>query len=99
AAAVIDLPWLNRIDDEWVRDVLGRFSTIVTLDNQYVSMGQGTMIAAALARTRVTADVLSLGITDVPACGANAEVLAHHGLDAASIARVVKLHLSRSVRI
>jgi transketolase len=86
-AAVIDLPWLNRIDDAWVRDVLGPVPTIVTLDNQYVSMGQGTMVAAALARTRVGAQVLSIGLTDVPACGGNVEVLAHHGLDGASIAR------------
>ena len=89
SAAVIDMPWLNRIDEAWVRETLGRFPAIVTLDNQYVSMGQGTLIAAALARTRVAADVLPLGITDVPACGSNAEVLAHHGLDAASIARAV----------
>ena len=87
SAAVIDLPWLNRIDDEWVRSVLGRFPLIVTLDNHYVTLGQGVMIAAALARAGVRADVLSLGLTDVPACGTNAEVLAHHGLDAASIAR------------
>ena len=40
------------------------------------------MVAAALARAGVRADVRSLGLTDVPACGNNAEVLAHHGLDA-----------------
>jgi transketolase len=89
SAAIVDLPWLNRIDDDWVRDLLGRFSTIVTLDNQYVSMGQGTMVAAALARTRVNAQVMSVGLTDVPACGGNVEVLARHGLDGASIASYV----------
>jgi transketolase len=99
SAAVIDLPWLNRIDDEWVRDVLGRFSTIVTLDNQYVSMGQGTMVAAALARTRSGAHVYALGLTDVPACGGNAEVLAHHGLDGASIASAVASAVVRGVRL
>jgi transketolase len=89
AASVINLPWLNRIDDDWVRGTLGRFATIVTLDNQYVSLGQGVMVAAALARGGITTRVLSLGLTDVPACGGNVEVLAHHGLDAASIARAV----------
>jgi transketolase len=89
SAAIVDLPWLNRIDDDWVRDVLGPFSTIVTLDNQYVSMGQGTMVAAALARTRVNAQVMAIGLTDVPACGGNIEVLTHHGLDGVSIASYV----------
>ena len=90
SAAVINLPWLNRIDDAWVRDVLGRFPVIVTLDNHYVTLGQGVMVAAALARTGVRAEVRSLGLTDVPACGTNAEVLAHHGLDGASIAHAVR---------
>jgi transketolase len=88
-AAVIDLPWLNRIDDTWVADMLGRFPAIVTLDNHYVALGQGAMIGAALARTGVRAEFRSLGLTDVPVCGNNAEVLAHHGLDAASIADAV----------
>jgi transketolase len=90
SVAVFDLPWLNRIDDEWVRDALGRFSTVITLDNHYVTLGQGVMVAACLARTRIAADVISLGLTDVPVCGSNAEVLAHHGLDAPSIARTIR---------
>ena len=89
-AAVINLPWLNRIDDAWARDVLGQFPVIVTLDNHYVSLGQGQMIAAALARNGVRAEVRSIGLTDVPACGTNAEVLAHHGLDRASIANAIR---------
>jgi transketolase len=88
-AAVIDLPWLNRIDDQWVKGAIGRYPLVVTLDNQYVDNGQGTMIAAALARNGVHTDVMSLGLTDIPACGTNAEVLAHHGLDGASMARAV----------
>jgi transketolase len=89
SAAVVNLPWLNRIDDAWARETFGRFAAVVTLDNHYVTLGQGVMIAAALARTAVRTDVVSLGLTDVPVCGSNAEVLAHHGLDAASIARAV----------
>jgi transketolase len=89
AAAVINLPWLNRIDDAWVAETFRRFHAIVTLDNHYVTLGQGVMVAAALARAGVRADVRSIGLLDVPACGSNPEVLAHHGLDAAGIARSV----------
>src|SRR5215831_3422026 len=89
-AAVINLPWLNHIDDVWAREVLGRFPLVVTLDNHYRALGQGVTIAAALARNGVRASVHSLGLDDVPACGTNAEVLAHHGLDAASIASAVR---------
>jgi transketolase len=89
SAAVIDLPWLNRIDDQWVREGLGPFKQIVTLDNHYLEFGQGVMIAAALARAGVRADVTPIGLKDIPACGSNADVLAYHGLDGASIARTV----------
>ena len=89
SAAVIDLPWLNRIDDQWVLDALGSFKHIVTLDNHYLEFGQGVMVAAALARTGVGAEITPIGLKEIPACGSNADVLAYHGLDAASIARTV----------
>lgn len=88
SAAVIDLPWLNRIDDEWVK-TLGGYKQIVTLDNHYLEYGQGVMIAAALARNGVGAEVTPIGLKEIPACGSNADVLAYHGLDAAGIARRV----------
>jgi transketolase len=90
SAAVISLPWLNRIDDDWVAHALGGFPAIVTLDNHYVTLGQGVMIAAALARTGVRAEIRASGLTGIPVCGNNAEVLAHHGLDAAGIARTAR---------
>jgi transketolase len=97
SVSVIDLPWLNRIDDGWVRDVLGRFSLVVTLDNHYLEFGQGVMVAAALARAGSRASIAAIGVTDVPACGANADVLAFHGLDARSIAAVVRSRAARPV--
>jgi len=89
-AAVIDLPWLNRIDEDWLRDAIARVPAVLTLDNHYVALGQGVMIAAAIARLGIAMDVRSLGLTDIPACGSNAEVLAHHGLDADGIARAAR---------
>jgi transketolase len=68
---------------------LGAFKQIVTLDNHYLEYGQGVMIGAALARTGVRADLTAIGLTEIPACGSNADVLAYHGLDAAGIAKTV----------
>ena len=92
SAAVIDLPWLNRIDDEWVK-TLGAFGHIVTLDNHYLEYGQGVMIGAALSRTGVRSQLSQIGLKEIPACGSNADVLAYHGLDAAGI---VKVAMSRT---
>lgn len=97
AAAVIDLPWLNRIDDEWVREELGRYPLVVTLDNHYLEFGQGVMVAAAMARAGVRAEVVPVGLREIPACGSNADVLAYHGLDAASLVRTVRDHITPRV--
>jgi transketolase len=98
-ATVIDLPWLNRIDDEWVRRELAGYPLIVTLDNHYLEFGQGVMVAAALARTRVSAEIAAIGLTEIPACGSNADVLAYHGLDGPSIARTVLARVRPSVHV
>ena len=82
---IVDLPWLNRVDREWLAGTIRGASHVITLDNHYVHGGQGQMIAAAVAAIggpRVT----SIGVTALPVCGANDEVLAHHHLDAAGIA-------------
>ncbi|MBM3779920.1 MAG: transketolase [Acidimicrobiia bacterium] len=83
---LVNLPWLNRVDAQWLSEVIGSCTAVVTLDNHYVHGGQGGMVAAAVAGlgrspgVRVT----SLGVTDLPECGGNDEVLAHHRLDVAS---------------
>jgi transketolase len=88
-AAVVNMPWLNRIDEAWLESELGRAKLVVTLDNHYVTLGQGVQLAAAAQRRGIVAAWVTLGLESIPACGANAEVLAHHGLDAASIARTI----------
>jgi transketolase len=63
----------------------------VTLDNHYLQGGQGEMIAAAVARLGLqpAARVTSIGVTELPECGTNDEVLAHHGLDIAGLVRQI----------
>jgi transketolase len=92
--AVVNVPWLNRIDRDWAADALASYPLVVTLDNHYTALGQGTQIAAALASSDAARPaVLSLGVADVPACGSNAEVLAYHRLDSDSIAAAIERRL------
>ena len=99
SASVINLPWLNRIDDDWVRAELGAFPLIVALDNHYIEFGQGALIGAALARTGAPARLAQIGLTAIPVCGSNADVLQHHGLDAASIVQFVLGCVKRRVPV
>ena len=86
---IVNLPWLNRVDPAWLRDTIGACRTIVTLDNHYVHGGQGEMIGAAIAELGLepAARVSRIGVTELPECGTNDEVLAYHGLDVAGLVR------------
>jgi transketolase len=87
SSGVIALPWLRDIDGGWLADVLGE-AMLVTLDNHYLSGGHGEAILAALARSgRPLPDrMLQIGVTEVPRCGTNDEVLRAHELDGPGIA-------------
>ena len=89
---LVNLPWLNRIDPAWLRGVIGPCRSIVTLDNHYVRGGQGEMIAAAVAELALqpSVRVRRVGVTELPECGTNDEVLAYHQLDAAGLVAAVR---------
>jgi transketolase len=89
---LVNLPWLNRVDGGWLRETIGSRRTIVTLDNHYLHGGQGEMIAAAVAELALepAARVIRIGVTALPECGTNDEVLAHHGLDVAGLVKRLK---------
>ena len=61
---------------------------VFTLDNHYVSGGQGEFLAARLAEVgRVPpGGIRQFGVRTIPACGQNDEVLRAHRLDAESLA-------------
>ena len=84
---LVNLPWLNRIDPRWLREVVGGRRSIVTLDNHYLKGGQGEMVATAIAELGLepAARVLRVGVMALPQCGTNDEVLACHKLDVSSL--------------
>jgi len=93
SASVINFPWLNRIDQAWLKKVVEGYKAIVTLDDHYVALGQGMQIRSALAPHINKQKILSLGIEEIPVCGHNAEVLKYHKLDFESIVEEVKKNL------
>lgn len=88
--AVINLPWLNYLDERWFDETLNKFGLIFTLDDHYAGSGQGALIASAVAGRQLRPLVRSFGIEGIPACGSPDEVLRHHGLDGASLAERIK---------
>jgi transketolase len=89
AMRVVNLPWLNRVDPSWLKETIGDRRLVVTLDNHYVHGGQGEMLAAAMAELALEPSprVVRIGVTELPECGTNEEVLAYHGLDVAGLVK------------
>ena len=95
---LVNLPWLNRVDAAWLRDTLGSCRSVVTLDNHYLHGGQGEMIAAAIAGLGLgrSPRVTRVGVTELPECGTNDEVLAYHRLDIPSLVEAFRGALSHA---
>ena len=85
---VINLPWLNRVDPDWLKVMVAGLRIVFTLDDHYLEGGQGRMIASVLAAQPGENRPVwrGFGVEDIPACGRNDEVLKAHGLDAGSLA-------------
>ncbi len=94
SAKVVNIPWLNCLDENWLKRALlgSAVKLLVTLDDHYVELGQGMQIRSALAGYSKI-KMVSLGLTEVPECGHNEEVLKHHKLDYTSIAERIKKEL------
>ncbi|OGY67422.1 MAG: transketolase [Candidatus Harrisonbacteria bacterium RIFCSPLOWO2_02_FULL_45_10c] len=93
SASVVNFPWLNRIDEKWLSEIIAPYKMIVTIDDHYVALGQGVQIKSALLDRGLPIKTISLGLNKIPACGHNAEVLKYHQLDFESIAKVIEKNL------
>jgi transketolase len=96
---IINLPWLNRVDAGWLRQMIGECRTVITLDNHYVHGGQGEMLAAAIAELGLSrmVRVSRIGVTELPECGTNDEVLAYHRLDIPGLVEQFRRVLAHSI--
>ena len=94
--SVVNLPWLNRVDDAWLADMIGNRPHVFTLDNHYVWGGQGQFLASRIAQLDLESrpQVHNLGVTDIPVSGQNSEALRAHGLDAAGLVDAVVARLA-----
>jgi transketolase len=93
--AVVNLPWLNRIDAEWLARTIGNIPAIFTIDNHFIAGGQGDMVLRTIAERALEPRrlVRRLGVVGVPVCGQNDEVLRAHGLDAEALRAIIAVNL------
>lgn len=84
---VINLPWLNYIDKDWLIQEVGEFNNVFSLDNHYLIGGQGDRIAEHFAAEQFLSgkNLHRIGLRDIPVCGNNNEVMNAHGFNAESL--------------
>lgn len=85
---VINLPWLNRIDEDWFKKSIADCDTVFVLDNhsRYGGLGDMVLNTAQKIDTARRKRFIKFGLDEYPACGTPPEVLAYHKLDGDSIA-------------
>lgn len=85
---VINLPWLNRFEEAWLRTIMVRHARIFTLDDHVLDGGMGERLVAFMAGHGMVKGhhIHRFGLEMLPACGTPSEVLRHHQLDGISLA-------------
>src|SRR5262249_10280793 len=65
---VIDLPWLNLVDPDWLRTLATSTPWLFSIDNHYLSGGQGERVAAVLAGLSLPEPprLHRIGLTEIP---------------------------------
>jgi transketolase len=91
--AVFDLPWLNRIDDGWMADVLRDQPALFLIEDHYPELGQSAFVVQALARVGLVVPTHVYGVDAIPVSGQNREALEHHGLSAERLAERISAAL------
>jgi len=90
---VVNLPWLNRIDDKWLAETVGNCHTIFALDNhsEYGGLGDHLLNALMLSDNLRNRKLIKFAVEEYPGCGTPQEALCYHKLDGKSlVSRVIE---------
>ena len=92
---VVNMPWLNRVDDEWLQETIGSCESLFVLDDHAPSGGLGDTLLNALAKSAAlrSTRLVKFAVEGQPACGTPLEVLDYHGLSGKKLARSITVTL------
>jgi transketolase len=85
---VVNMPWLNKIDNEWLKKVVSDQKKIFILEDHSAVGGLGDRLLNAMNELNLLEGktFTNLGLKEYPECGTPWEVLAYHKLDGKSLA-------------
>jgi len=85
---VVNMPWLNELDRDWLGQILGEYEFIFSLDDHSPYGGLGDLLLNGLMADPGLRQkhLEKFAVADFPACGTPPEALQHHRLDGKSLA-------------
>lgn len=89
---VINQPWLNRVDGDWLRQTIGSQKHVFVVDDHAPVGGLGDTLVNAVSELGLGGQcrVRKFAVEGYPACGTPPEALQYHRLDGASLAARVE---------
>lgn len=86
---VVNMPWLNKIDLNWLKDIVKDQKRIFVLEDHSAIGGLGDRILNALVEIGEISgkEFTNFGLREYPECGTPLEVLEYHQLDGKSLAK------------
>ena len=84
-AKVINLPWLNYVDEEWLYNVTTVIDHIFTIEDHMVFTGMGSYINTQVNNK----SIINVGISEIPVNGSNLDALHYHKLTAEDLAHTI----------
>ena len=97
---VVNMPWLNRVDSDWLADLAANFSTMYVLEDHapFGGLTASLMAAGNASGWLASTAVVQFAVSGWPACGTPPEALSFHGLDGASLADRILRHEDSAAR-
>jgi len=99
---VINMPWLNRVNTDWLEGVIGACDLTFVVDDHaaYGGLGDTLLNAFMSSDTLRGRQLFKFAVDGHPACGTPAEVLAWHGLSGGKLAaRILQTMKERPRRL
>lgn len=86
---VINMPWLNKIDKDWLKKVVSDQKRIFVLEDHSAIGGLGDRLLNTLVEINSIdeKEFVNFGLKEYPECGTPLEVLEYHQLDGKSLAK------------
>ena len=86
---VVNMPWLNRIDLQWLKDIVKDQKRIFVLEDHSAVGGLGDRLLNSLVEIDEIngKEFINFGLREYPECGTPLEVLEYHQLDGKSLAK------------